>query len=695
MDSGILELECWVHGDDVQRTFFVEISSTNTVAALKKAIKNEKPVKFRDVDADALDLYPFPLPDDDKHLEDALNQWQSNDNHQRLISRRKLSLCFPKSDEGKWLIIVKAPSSASRIISVTNVVPDIILNCWVRGHKIGRVFPVKISSTETVAALKKAIKNKKPVDFRDVDADALALRKVSVLVDSDLKETSQALSLHEDVLGPLQTLSDIFTELPLQGHLHIVVEPLLPNRPRQPPLQYPMHPSQPVEAERDIFLHKKGSKAPSEFGRHLAFSKEQKRSDLAIHCNRPPSAAEVVPATLLHPVFGQFLDDCETHEITKEDSSLTRELSAAMSTFYSDEASRAQAVRDVFAKGGIRFSSTEIEGTEYITDGDISLDGYRFFIAEFKNEVGCTGAEPYAQASLHYLEATRRYAATMGHSALPCFIVLAFGPYLAFAGASWNLRPVVQVLSTTLPMHYHSSDTKMRTTVARHLGSLKKAIGTLEEHYRDLSHRARPDSMPYSQLFPYPTSFTCRQHGTQQNFKYSHQLFSEKLLFFGSLASTDAICIKFVRRYSQQVHLRCASMGCAPALLGFESIPGGWFMVVMDALPSDYVCLDNFQASDGCLGRIKDQLIQLHGDGFVHGDIRSTNIVVSKDETKFMILDFDWAGKFGETRYPMNVNTTEIHRPEGVIDGALIHAGHDIAMLDFIAGWSQNVPGTR
>ncbi|KAF9234386.1 hypothetical protein BU15DRAFT_52671 [Melanogaster broomeanus] len=447
----------------------------------------------------------------------------------------------------------------------------------------------------------------------------------------------------------------------------------------------------PVEAERDIFLRKKDRHAPSEHGKFLEFSKQQKESDVAIHCNQPPSAAETVPATLLHPVFGQFLEDCETHEITKQDNILTRELSAAMSTFYSDEALRAQAVRDVFAKGGIRFTPTQIEDTKYITDGDISLDGHRFVIAEFKNEVGCTGAEPYAQASLYYLEATRRYAAKMGHSVLPCFIVLVFGPYLAFAGASWNLRPVVQVLSTTLPMHYHLSDTKMRTTVARHLGSLKKAIGTLEEHYRELSHQARPDSMPYSQLFPYPTSFTCRQHGTRQNFKYSRQPFSEKLVFFGSLVSTDDICIKFVRRYSQQVHLRCASMGCAPALLGFECIPGGWFMVVMHALPSDYVCLDSFQASGGCLGRIRDQLIQLHRDGFVHGDIRSTNIMVLKDETKFMILDFDWAGKIGETRYPMNVNT-EIYRPEGAIDGALIQAGHDIAMLDFIAGWSQNVP---
>ncbi|KAF9219663.1 hypothetical protein BS17DRAFT_855169 [Gyrodon lividus] len=49
-----------------------------TVGALKKAIKNEKPVDFRDVDADALALYLFRIPDHDEHLEGALNWWQSN-----------------------------------------------------------------------------------------------------------------------------------------------------------------------------------------------------------------------------------------------------------------------------------------------------------------------------------------------------------------------------------------------------------------------------------------------------------------------------------------------------------------------------------------------------------------------------------------------------------------------------------------
>ncbi|KAF9231109.1 hypothetical protein BU15DRAFT_56568 [Melanogaster broomeanus] len=463
-----------------------------------------------------------------------------------------------------------------------------------------------------------------------------------------------------------------------------------------PPSAYSLRPERQVEAQRGMFLRKKQSKAPSSHGLHATFSGEQIKSELAIHCNRPPTAAESIPPTLLHPAFGQFLDDCETHEITEKDNTFALELSVAMSAFYVDEAVRAQAVRNVFAKrGGIHFTRTKIEETNYMTDGDISLNGHRFAIAEFKNEVGCTGAEPYAQASLYYLESTRRYAATMAHSVLPCFIVLVFGPYLAFAGASWNLRPNIQVLSTTLPMHYHISDTKLRATVARHLGSLKKVIRTLEEHYRDLSNQQRPILPLRSQLFPYCTSFTSLMDGSQQDFEYLHQPFADKLVFFGSLVNTDNVddvCIKFVRRYSPEVHSRCASMQCAPALRGFEAIPGGWHMVVMDALPSDYLSLDNLQPSTDCLSRIKVQLVQLHQEGYVHGDIRSTNIMVSKDESRFMFVDFDWAGRIGEIRYPMNVNRTDIERPEGAVDGALIQAGHDIAMLISIAGRGRNIP---
>lgn len=48
-----------------------------------------------------------------------------------------------------------------------------------------------------------------------------------------------------------------------------------------------------------------------------------------------------------------------------------------------------------------------------------------------------------------------------------------------------------------------------------------------------------------------------------------------------------------------------------------------------------------------------------------------------------MFVDFDWAGKIGEVRYPLNVYR-KIWLPPGVSDGALIKVQHDMDMLELI-----------
>ena len=52
----ILELNCWVFGDDPNHVFSVEIEDTKTVSALKKAIKDEKEPTFDHIPADSLTL---------------------------------------------------------------------------------------------------------------------------------------------------------------------------------------------------------------------------------------------------------------------------------------------------------------------------------------------------------------------------------------------------------------------------------------------------------------------------------------------------------------------------------------------------------------------------------------------------------------------------------------------------------------
>jgi serine/threonine protein kinase len=228
----------------------------------------------------------------------------------------------------------------------------------------------------------------------------------------------------------------------------------------------------------------------------------------------------------------------------------------------------------------------------------------------------------------------------------------------------------------------------MRTRAARYFGAAKKAVLALRHYYEHelASIKALDPASQPDPEFPYPTEYTSLQDDTIQKFKYLSHLDTKKLIF-SCRTDNDDICVKFVRRYAAAAHLKCASLGFAPALRGFAEIAGGWFMVVMDFLGELYQDLADSPSKASFSAEIKEKIVQLHQAGYVHGDIRATNVLVRYDgRPGIMLVDFDWAGVAGDVRYPPNVNRTEIKRPNGVYDGELIKAEHDIAMIDFMFG---------
>ena len=55
--STVLELNCWILGDEPRRVFPVKIANSVTVGHLKEAIKDKKKQTFTGIDADLLDLW--------------------------------------------------------------------------------------------------------------------------------------------------------------------------------------------------------------------------------------------------------------------------------------------------------------------------------------------------------------------------------------------------------------------------------------------------------------------------------------------------------------------------------------------------------------------------------------------------------------------------------------------------------------
>jgi hypothetical protein len=135
------------------------------------------------------------------------------------------------------------------------------------------------------------------------------------------------------------------------------------------------------------------------------------------------------------------------------------------------------------------------------------------------------------------------------------------GAHVGFAGAVWIDRPHLQVLAPVLPLFYHSTDTIMQQRAARYFGASKRAILALKDYtdIEDLGDQLNP-------AFPYPTQYTSIDRSKVQ-FKYLSLVKEDKPIFYDR-----TICIKFVRRYSQEAHVKCASAGFVPALLGFNEI---------------------------------------------------------------------------------------------------------------------------
>jgi len=163
-------------------------------------------------------------------------------------------------------------------------------------------------------------------------------------------------------------------------------------------------------------------------------------------------------------------------------------------------------------------------------------------------------------------------------------------------------------------------------------------------------------------------------------------------VFFGKACDGEKICVKFARTYSKEMHLRCAASGHAPALKGFEKIAGGWYMIVMDDVRDSHEVLEkDYADKEVLMEEMKKLLTELHQAGLVHGDIRKANTLVGDDGRDFMLVDFDWAGKIGEVRYPKNVTRSEdLWRPDGARDGMLILADHDMTMLSEMVNGGHN-----
>jgi hypothetical protein len=220
---------------------------------------------------------------------------------------------------------------------------------------------------------------------------------------------------------------------PKPGHIHIIVVTQRDSETGHHPIfmmtdtsqgTFPAIPTGSV-LDRRRLCNAFFSKPPSTTGQPAEFRKLQSRSPPAFFFNRPPEAAAVTPLTLLHPVFGKFVQDCDTLCPTPEDNQFVLTVWREMSGFFKEEKDRAAAFRRLLAGYGIDMAVSAIGS--YQTDGDLRIKGLCFAIVEAKPELASGQADPLFQAASYYVASMRTTSEKYPNARLPSILIYLFG----------------------------------------------------------------------------------------------------------------------------------------------------------------------------------------------------------------------------------------------------------------------------
>ncbi|CAG7853847.1 SubName: Full=Uncharacterized protein {ECO:0000313/EMBL:CCA77651.1} [Serendipita indica DSM 11827] len=343
---------------------------------------------------------------------------------------------------------------------------------------------------------------------------------------------------------------------------------------------------------------------------------------------------------------------------------------------------RARAFRRVCEAHGIPLEASIVRNTKFSTDGHLVLRDHPPLITEARNLWTNHAGPAELQVFGYYLEFIKGRK-DIGRA--PCFLVYYVGTDIGFGGAVVGMKVQFERLTPTLSFEANYRDRRRLEPIARSLYALRQGVESLQTIYAPTEDRRSSEEATY----PYRNFYMDGER--RVTFEYRRRLFPEKLLFECiQKEERTALCVKFTLKYSPEAHKACGDHGVAPKLYSAERLPGGWWMVVMEYLSEDEYSTRSSVKVDVIKfkGAIKDAVDVLHVNGFVHGDIRACNIMVCRwwDDDIGMknvkLIDFDWAGRVGEARYPANVNYTEIMRPEDAKDGLVIKKEHDLEMLE-------------
>ncbi|KAF8554451.1 hypothetical protein OG21DRAFT_1484651 [Imleria badia] len=631
--------------------FQVRISKTETVVALKEAIKNKKLEAFHDVDADTLSLYkprnPVPTP-----VRGNLSKIILSEHAERLQEElSRLSQVFPEPlPEDRIHIIVDAPY--------------FIIYYWLRNGTFNNGFERIIRSNATINELKHEIKS----SMKDVHEDHISLYRIPG-DENAVRESLTKTGGGEPLQG--RTLAHIFLRVPVFDTLYVVVEVTLRGEKRAR--------EEADEIREALKRARIANHLPSDVGKPSVYREVHTKDYLIDHrraCDdeSPDLGEKLPPISLQYAGFGHFLDIFYGHEhFSDTDKVSSREIRTAVDTFaermsryYPAELSRRDdglpALKNVLSARTDGLSFRLLPGE---VDGSVRSDGHIYgphnamsCVTKFKNEAGGVSTIPYVEMLGYFAHSTKTAAKEPDSASLmdawnfPCLGMTIIGHQVTFYAMIYFGEWRVVSLTPSLSCVECAGDGNERNALYDAFTAASVLLACIHQDAKRFIETPSRLSLTGRRRLPYISSLFDPDSRSRIEFHIVDP-FSSGLDRFLYIARTSKgeIIVKFTRRYSYDLHTFCAGKGFAPKLLGFERLPGGFFGVAMELFED----ASPFTAARGpktaeWKKELKKLVNSFHDVGLVHGDLRSPNILC--DGNKVMLVDFDWGGKQGEVSYP-------------------------------------------
>ena len=252
-------------------------------------------------------------------------------------------------------------------------------------------------------------------------------------------------------------------------------------------------------------------------------------------------------------------------------------------------------------------------------------------------------------------------------------------------------------------------------SLARVFTSLRLAVATLDKYYdqvwEDPNIPIYAPPKPHPRLFPYPTRFDeyrAEADGGPKctEFEYIDAFGADptNVAFLAKVKSSDRkLVVKFVDRYGLEAHQLLADAEMAPRLLycglldgksdartagghtqGSTKLRGlhvGPIRMVVMEFVEGKTAEEMFPLPDDAREKTEKAIRKLYDAQLVFGDLRGPNVMFSGDNV--LLIDFDWAGKVNEARYPRNLSTrVNWPRKAEELEMQPILMSHDRFMLD-------------